>query len=831
MKSIFIILMILIAYSYTSKAQNDTIWLDARWVETTRQNASFYRPPFEKDGNLYKMKDYYIDGSLQMTGTSQFKDSIHLVGKAVWYEQSGEIIQEENYKDNILDGIATYFSRNPIELSLEINYDNGKPVTAVHFDKNRKGIRYISHYENDRIVKSEYYGNDGEFIGSFHGYDENYNHDKRVNYYSNPMRVKSIEVYKDGFQLYFTSFYPNGQKQVTFDTTQLRSVYYDENGHKLGTMQYEGTIDQLYYLTGQIFEFDHYGVLTSSSTYKDGQKTAYNTFNTNGILVREEFLDEDEELVIVSYTEEGEKIGEYTEKNGELNGSIRTRDDAIITYKDNLVQTVWVPYKNSNTVFASLENSIFTFYDSAQHEMGKLKVKLFPGEFDFGRLDTYGYESFAVEGTLYDKDYKDRIISKRIFKDSMKISETTYEFYDDNRFMITNFYDENGYLIKVINYFSNGEIKSEIHYLKGDRFAKSKGTFYDNTGKKLSDYNYETLNGTLYEYFPQSDNVSTVQQMKNGTEVKRKKYEKFYDDDLQDYVFVLRELIDFNGDAKFYSKKGELIAEATFNQGKPTGTIYQIDEYDLSEFKNGQKHGKYIAYEYDEKTIREEGYYRNDKKDGTFTYSRMGIKEKEETYVNDKNEGYTIYYDENGQEISKLLYKDDEPYEGKRIDTYGTEVVYKEGQLAKKTVKNTNFKRETTYASAEESNTSIYSNEGARLLSFTEINNLLHGELIYYKNNKPDDTAVFEKGVLKEGAVWITTYGRHATEAYAQLSRKGNSVIFKTYNKGNELLFSATVNLDLYEDYKDTIVSYRLGTELSIGWQQLFIKEYGVEIF
>lgn len=833
MKLQYIILLLLITTSYFAKAQNDTLYFNAKWAETTKKNASFYRPPLQKAGAFYKMEDYYIDGTLQMSGTSRFKDSLHLEGKAVWFDQNGEISQQETYKNNILHGIATYHSEEPGRFSREITYDMGTVVQQVYFDKKLDGIRYIRYFENGNNVKNEFYGKGGEFIGSYNHSKAGQGTQTRVSYYHNPMIVQSIEVFEDGAQLYFHSFYRNGRKKIVLDAQKLTETTYDQEGKQIGIMQYRFTDGLRTYLTGKTYVFYYDNVIKSITTYKDSNQTKKEEFDINGTLIREEYFEKNQRVQVVSYSGEGEKIGVYKERNGNINGTIRTNNNAIITYKDNMVQKAAIPFRQSKSTFASLENSVLTFYDKKGEKLGSLTVKLEPGEFRIHQLETNCYPQMPIEGTLFEKNHNDQIIRKTVYKNAKKTSDTKYYYEQGKPFLQTDFYDENGDVTKKIKYFSNGEIQSITNYLQGGGSGReTTASFFDYTGKKISEFNYETDTGTLYEYFPHSDDIKYVVQMENQKFIMIKGYEKFYDHDLEKDTIVLREIIDFNGEAKFYSREGGLIAEATFKNGEPTGTIYFLDNNELVEVKNGKRHGKHITYEHDEKTIKDEGHYKNGKKHGTFRYFNQGVKQKEINYKEGQKEGYTVYYDRKGNETSRLMYKNNEPYEGiSHESNYNNTNVYKEGEIVKRTRERQKFDIITTFPSEKVENTLVLNKKGKKLISYTQRDNQLHGKLTYYKDNTPDQIAMFEDGKLIEGAVWLDSNSRFRKEAYARLSRENNKVTFETYNEKGELAFNGSVIIDFYEDYNERIVQYRLGSDLQVSVQHLYLKEYGVVVF
>ncbi|WP_375580448.1 hypothetical protein ABWH96_05265 [Marivirga tractuosa] len=833
MKTLFTTLFLIVNCSILSKAQNDTIWFDKDWNQSTKQNASFYRPPLEKEGDLYKMKDYYIDGSLQMNGTSRFKDSVHLEGKAVWYSQNGKVNQEETYKNNTLDGVAIYYRENSKDLSREITYDMGKTISDVRFDKNRDGIRYKRYYEDGRIVKTDYYGSEGKFIGTYYESEDEYQNGngKRVTYYNDPMSVKIIEVFENGGQLYFDAFYKNGNKQVSFNDTKLQEIFYNPEGQQIGVIQYTREDGLLYYQEGETFDFYYNGIIKSKTTYADGYQTSHKEFSLTGVLVREEFYEENETIKIVSYTNEGKKIGVYEEKNGKRNGTIRTKDNRIITYEDNLVQKAIIPYRMTKKVFASLENSQITFYDSTGNVLGRLTVELEEGEFRLHQLENSAYLPRPIEGTLFEKNYNDEITDELVFEEGKKRSESRYIFYQGKTYKETLFYNENEEFHKSISYFSNGEVKSIIHYLEGTTGIKTAAIFFDKSGKKLSEYDYKTNTGTIYKYFPQSDFPKSIIEKENDKTLTQKRYERYYDTDLKENKVVLREDIDYNGEAKFYSREGELIAEATYKNGEPTGTLYSLGRHEFIEYKKGKKHGKSISYEEDEKTIQNEGNYKNGEKHGTFTYSSYGIKQKTVNYKNGQKEGYVISYDKKGNETARLLYKNNEPYEGTHIDFYGKGKVYKEGEIIKEFSKNADLTIETSYSSEDETSTIVYDKSNQKVLSYTERNGQLQDTLYHYKNNDIAYNAVFEKGYLIDGSVWVTHNNGFQAESYAHLHRDGDSITIKTYNEENEMSFEGTVNIGLYKNYSERIVKLKLGHSLYVRPSQLFLKAYETNVF
>ncbi|MEN7551549.1 hypothetical protein AAG747_26775 [Rapidithrix thailandica] len=829
----FITFLILIIYTGTANAQSDTLWFDNKWVETSKEKAAFYRPPAKKKGSLYRIKDYYIDGSLQMAGLSKYPDSTHFEGKAIWYKKDGSKFQELSFKSNQLEGVCTYyyneqsFRRTPREET----YKDGILTKVVYWDKDKDGIRFEKYYENGEHIKSVYFNAKGTEIGSYDFSGSRSKNGVIVDYYSNPMQIEEIKVLKNGYELYSNSFYHNGQTRSVFDTIQLKETFFDDKGHEIGKLQYSGTLDHLKYEDGKRIEFDSDGIsFKRVIEYKDGVQTRIKKF-TKGQLTRDEFYKNNKSYKIVSYDQEGKQIGSFQQINEKPHGTLLKNNGDIVTYDNGILVKAIKHYYKSKAKFCVLENSTLTYYDLSGNILGSLVIKVAQDSYYPERLESGGYSTTPIEGTLFEKDYQNRIVLKALFEKGVKTQEITFDCVKESSqeavkcFQKTEIYNEKEQLVKQITYFSNGHKRSEITYKPGS--GKRAGLFFDETGQQISEYDYSTKTGTEYKYFDNSDLIKEISQRENGVFVKQKIYQKIYDKQFSQKI-VLREEIDFNGEAEFYSKQGELIAKATFVEGKATGSVYEYKSHRKVEVNNGVKNGNYIQFERDEKTIKEKGYYLNDEKHGTFTIYRDGIKKKEESYEAGDKEGYFINYDKKGNEISRLLYKNNKPYEGKEIQKGGIqykEKVYKAGKLISIVKLLEKHKIETLFSSHNTSKTTIYDNKNQKLLSYHKTDNQLDGEVIYYQKNKPKYTALITDGVLNEGDVFVKPDGYYKEEMYSKLSKKDNILAIETYNKKGELLYNASINLNLYATNENNIIRYKLRISQRISELKLYLEE------
>ncbi|MDE1207661.1 toxin-antitoxin system YwqK family antitoxin [Tenacibaculum larymnensis] len=862
--------LLITLFTATSFAQQDTLWFDGGWNKTTKDKAHFYRPPAKKEKrNLYRINDYYINGNLQMTGLSKFKDSVHLEGTATWYQPDGKVMQTETYKNNKLNGVSTYYRYDDCDDNntnetvagvkyikeagadddciyniREITYKDNHHIKEILYDTNKKGARKESYYKKGSIHKKKYYDTNGKQLGSYHLSNNGNEHGIDVSYYNKPMRPKVVTTVKNGYPLYAHAYYPNGKKRSNFDTIQKVKTYYNEKGKVMGKLRYEGELDRLLYFHGKRYTFYPDGKTIEKIETYDNQYLIKDEEYNGGVLIRENFYDDFEIVKTISYTDDGKKIGEFTKKGNELNGTVRNKYNQIITYKNGFPIKATIPYINSRKLFSTLKDSVITYHDTLGNPIATLKVGLRKGRYFPDRLETGEYTPLPIEGTLVTQDLKQRIAGKTTFKNYKKTQKTTFDYIKDKRFKQHILYDENEAPLKYTFYFSNGNKQYELFY-NPNTAEKEKGVFYNKNGEQISTFNYLTSTGTFYEFYENSDAIKEISKQRNGQFIAGKRYQRVYDRSLKTYVNVLREDVNANGESTFYSKQGDVLCKAIFKNGKPWfGTVYDYKNNRKIQVKDGKKHGIYIDYTGDEKTIHKQGYYKNGEKHGKFitwggirtSYESKNIKQKEENYKHGARDGYTIKYNKEGKEISevlykngkregyatsynektnktyRLLYKNDKPFEGVAVNKFNGEKVYKNGTIVKETnytdVKTHNntyqtIKTITTYKDKTTKEVIVYNLKDNKLLSYSEKYDQLHGEVIKYHNNKPKYKAVFKDGDLQKGEVWLSGMTRFESEQYFLLSKQNNTVSIKIYNQDLQLISHTAIKPTLYKDYNE----------------------------
>ena len=139
MKRFFIVSAFALCQGIYSQSQG-AIYFDEEWnIIKDKKKASFYRETTQQ-GDYYLIKDYYINGTLQMEGKASDKTPNQEVfeGKVTWY------------------------------------YPDGKVSTVSHFSKGAQVGEHKSYQEDGRISQDFIYKNYAVFSGKSYGYENDY---------------------------------------------------------------------------------------------------------------------------------------------------------------------------------------------------------------------------------------------------------------------------------------------------------------------------------------------------------------------------------------------------------------------------------------------------------------------------------------------------------------------------------------------------------------------------------------------------------------------------------------------------------------------------------
>ncbi len=137
------------------------VYFDNDWEICNKELASYYRKYFKNDSKKWDVKDYFINGQIQMKGTYKKRNWKKKDGHFIYYLENGQKEYEGNFTENIKTGSWIYWHTNG-EIS-----SNGKFI-----DGKRDGVWYW-YFDNEQISAKEVF-TDGERT-EYNFWDENGN--------------------------------------------------------------------------------------------------------------------------------------------------------------------------------------------------------------------------------------------------------------------------------------------------------------------------------------------------------------------------------------------------------------------------------------------------------------------------------------------------------------------------------------------------------------------------------------------------------------------------------------------------------------------------------
>ncbi|MFK7813079.1 MAG: toxin-antitoxin system YwqK family antitoxin [Maribacter sp.] len=813
-KIIFILLFAVINTAVF--AQQDTLYYKLNWSPTVKDSASFFRPPVTKEGELFRIQDYYMNGQIQMNGVSKSSEKDLWEGKVTWYNEDGSIFQEGNYENNRLEGnFITYMDGK----KLVANYKNGRVVSGkrntpyggsqmyfeqegdtlheIIYDKDITGIRE-EHYgtkESYRFL-SKYYDAKGKLIGERKVLPNGYHKGVEVFYYRDPMRVKDINYYPYGELLITARYYANGQvrEEVTQEPNWSKT-YYDLKGKVLGKMVFEMKNNRLRALEGTEIFFNYAKkkdepiTINNKRTYEDG-KVVYDEYRyENGQIKTKTEYEEGTRVLQVSYDENGKETDRMVYKDYRPFQGTENIADKKATYQQGKLVEEIIYYFETKKPKLRKTLQLETYYDIDGNVLGELKLKDdngYPVPY-MGQRFSIGYKTNDISNI---EEYKDGVRVKLTSFRKRQTGKNESETYK----RIEEF--DNYSRIKETKFYSNGKKQSEIEYKK---YKEIYGKFYDEKEQLMGSYDYQTKDGTRYQFFGDSDELEIMEEHKDGKEIRKKLYTYGKEREFGQINAVLIEDIDINCCAAFYDNEGNLISELTFKGQKPwDGIFYDVNAREKYTIKNGKRNGTYQKLDYDKKVI-EEGQFVDDKEEGTFTYYdyQSNVQRKENFSAGVLN-GMSTYYDKDGKVISEIDYKNGLPINGTKISSlrYGKEPnqeIYKDGTLIQRISFDKNGKSVTYYTSKTESRTIAYHKDSdKKRLSYGEANKGLQGAVIRYDlNGEEQNRAEFDNGKLKLGTVFLfPRYGDNKI-LYLELKKSDGKLFVKYIDIENKVVLRA----------------------------------------
>ncbi len=174
MKGIVVTNLILVcAINIYSQLINDTVYFDSSWEQINPENAKYYRIiSNDTTGKIqFSVRDYYISGSIQMTGNFKSINPDYRLGIFYYYYENGKTKVVCNYLNNKLDGDYFEFYNNG-QLKSSKNYRNGLlegvqkswsiegiVTKKVEYKNGEKNGKFSTYYKNGQLIRRDVYKN------------------------------------------------------------------------------------------------------------------------------------------------------------------------------------------------------------------------------------------------------------------------------------------------------------------------------------------------------------------------------------------------------------------------------------------------------------------------------------------------------------------------------------------------------------------------------------------------------------------------------------------------------------------------------------------------
>ena len=564
MRILIFLLTILVSSTIFSQEKR---YFDADWKDTSKENASFYREVVAVSDFLYSMKDYFINGTLQMEAFST--DSIKFVYEktAVWYDQDGDKELSAEFENDKIHGKAIHYLKNG-EIKYQGTFVDGNPHSGYIKNNCNACIKNVSEYKNGEVLSTNYFYTNSSQIAAKRHYltQKKYSFDN--------LRTDKKVFYDQNNKIIATLFYYNDESGYAYPKEGVDVIFYNNDDREVTSIKSKTTYAN-HYKDGLVITYSEDGKEFSRGTYKKGEPYngsiyQYNSLRSyvDGVPSGEQiFYDKDGNIFSKAIYKDGKiyegKIKDYRSENYYEKGELMK----VIEYQDYDFKI-----KKSEIYYINGDDSQRKWYD----DKGKLIA-----ECDFVEGRPYNgveYYSYHNKYTPYINGVKHGI--EKILDDENKtIKETRYSLDT---------------IVDVVSFLPNTNEKLLCTYKNGDPF-----------------------NGEEFDY--------RANTYKNGSIIK----EQFYVRDYKNDKLILNNIYTFEDDSYNVSHqtsfKGNIRYELVYKDGSPfEGTIYD-DQGKLVEYKNATENGTYFYYQEDTILI-EKGMFVDGKKDGIINYAPVDEK-------------------------------------------------------------------------------------------------------------------------------------------------------------------------------------------------------------
>ncbi len=560
-KKLIITTIFLIYCSLVLSQVNDTIYYDIYWKNTSKEKAEFFRPyPLKKEQDLYIVKDYFIDGTLQMKGHSNDKEGELFEGKVVWYYENGNIETERTYSNGIIEGEVNSYFMDGTLLSSGIYKNNEAYSGNIYLETiTHKFFTYVNgvivsestYYEDTKTIAQKIYYESGSSKGKtvFFNKKGDIIATKYVDESENKTGIKILKVfskltsYSDFKDIFFVLYEVENNDKV-------QHIIKDENQKIIA----QGFLKNRKPHTGIFFE--DYQLIEYKEGIKDGK--------------------------VVFYTKEYQKTAIGVYKNGEkFSGEFYDyRDAEKEVFKNGKIiakRTKNIP--TGEEYYCEFEGNTPTNGDYFTYR----KLETFKNKKLIKTVDIDDYTGLKKKTTFYGKDKYETI--KEIYH---KGKEEYITIYKDGMPFEGREGSKKGYIT-----YTNGEITGP--FLREEyRQATITGNYKNY--KKEGNISYvpynrkDTVSCLFKEDKPITGTIFENSQLTNYKNGKKDGcgYKIF---DYKGYVYDSIQMCYIEGlpsGTKKYFKENKFVTQLTYKDGKPfNGTSY-IEKY-KTVYKDGKK--------------------------------------------------------------------------------------------------------------------------------------------------------------------------------------------------------------------------------------------------
>ena len=535
--------------------------------------------------------------------------------------------------------------------SQEIKKENLSKQSSTYWDFNKTQIQSKGKYYVDEL------GQTNEKHGKWQYFDRLGELEEERNYYRDMLYGEVI------------LYYPNGKKrqQGYFKYDKQDSVY--REWYETGNLKMEGT-----YINGvEIGHWKHYyvdGTLKSVEEIKGEDRYVWEFYLRDSLHTQ---LIKEGNGELVSYFTTGQVKEWYNYKNGLKDGPFEEFSIYGYTvlkgnFEEGLKSGKWeYAYytgdieKISNYKKGVLEGPYEYFYDNGKTNVkGQYKEGKKHGEWTWytnqGNRDMQGgFKNDLQEGDWTYWYPSGEVSYTAKFKEGLKTGQWTYFYKNGKKFKEGTFANDekNG---KWKTWYEDETLLMEGNYLNGKEQGEWLNYWESGELKNKGNFSKGLLNGEWKSYYP---NGKPKLEGKYQDEMKVGGWTEYFENgkvkDVQTYkLFKKKSKLDFAP-----LMKGHVIMESKLHGHSESysGADYRLTEE--GDYKEGLKHGEWIAYHPGGKNPAVVTSYKDGKLDGSMkTYSRRGKLLQETEYKDGLKHGKFVIYDSRGKVVKEMRFSE-----------------------------------------------------------------------------------------------------------------------------------------------------------------------------